>query len=514
VACSVLLLALVGAFLLGRPGRLPAADFTFVLPQENYTLDPAHASSFSDGIIIQALFEGLVRLDPVTLEPRPGAAERFGLSDDARTCTFHLRPDARWSDGRALTAQDFAFAWRRILDPTTASRNTQFLRPIDRIETPDAHTLLVHLREPCPYFPALTAHFVFMPVRQDVIEQHGDRWTRTEHLIGNGPYRMELRRIRDRVRLVRNDGWHASRKVGDGHAPQTIDALAVDATATALNLFLTGNADWLNVVPPNAIPLLRAHRNPDELRLGTVLGTNFLRFNATAHPLNDVRVRRAIDLAIDREAICQWIYKSGEQPARTFVPPALSSSGMRPPDVDAQRARQLLSDAGYPGGQGLPELELLFPAQEAPRAVAEALSEQLRETLGIRLRPVPQEFKVYIDSQQSLKYQVCLASWIGDYPDATSFLDVFRSDSASNRTGWHDAAYDALLDQAAAIATTAGMARRAELLARAEALLLEQGPIAPIAFRAQANLVASHVDGFTSNALDWHPLEDIRIRRP
>lgn len=516
-ACLILLLPIT-AFLIGRPRPLPRADFTFVMPKENSTLDPAQATSVSDGWIIQALFEGLTRLDPVTLEVLPATAERHEVSADGLVHTFHLRRDARWSDGRPVTADDFVFAWRRTLDPALGCVFAELLQPVEGaaeilagmrpareagLAATDPHTFVVRLIQPCSYLTALAAHFSLSPLRSDQVGEHGSSFTAPGRLVSNGPYRLALRRIRDRIRLVRNEQYHRAEDVALG----VIDALAIDSPTTAMNLFLAGEVDWVNALPSAAIPYLRGR---DELRLNTVLATRILRFNVTVDALADPRVRRAIDLALDRDALSRHVYRSGERPATSYVPPELP--GYTPParpQAEIEEARRLLADAGYPGGLGLAELELLHPADESRRAVAEAISLTLRESLGIRLRPMPQEFKVYIDSQNTLRYQICLGIWVGDYLDPSTFLDVFRAGSGTNRTGWKEPRYDALLDQAAA---SVDQEERFRLLAEAERLLLAEGPIAPICFAGQPNLVSSRVEGFTTNPLDLHPLDRLRIR--
>ena len=506
VITSVLVLLPLTAFLVGRPHPLEPADFTFVLPEENTTFDPAKAATVSDGWLIQAMFEGLMLLDPVTMEPIPGAAERYEISGDGLTYTFHLRQGLRWSDGQALTANDFLFAWQRALDPATGCR---FGFLLDGIQDPktdlvarDSSTFVVRLRHPCTYFPALAAHFCLAPVREDQVIAFGDRWSSPKHLVSNGRYRLGLRRFKDRVRLLRNEQHPDAPNVALG----IIDALVVESKNTALNMFLTGAVDWVNGAPPAAIPRLRGR--PDVM-INTVLATNFLRFNVTCEPLDDVRIRRALDMALDREALCRHIYRGGEKPAASLVPPSLP--GYLPAERTAgglEQARQLLADAGYPGGAGFPELELLHGAQELSRAVAEAIAAAMKERLGIRIRPAPQEYKVYIDSVIALRYQIALGMWIGDYVDPSTFLDLFKSNSGGNRTGWSSPEYDRLVESA----SEADTSDRMGLLREAEHLLLEVGPIAPICFRSQVNLLSEKVAGFSVNLLDLHPLDRLRIR--
>ena len=501
-----MILTPVCTFVLGRPKPLQPADFRFVLPRENSTFDPAIASTVSDGWLLQALFEGLTRLDPVTLAPIPGVAERFEVSEDGRTYSFHLSGQARWSDGAAVTSDDFLFAWQRVLTPETGCPFLSLLKDLEApgraLSAPDPSTFVVRLQRACAYFPSLAAHFCLLPVRRDQVERFPDRWAQPGHLISNGPYRLALHRIKDRVRLVRNEQYQRADQV----ALEVIDALAVESRNTALNLYLTGAVDWVNGAPPAAVPKLRQR---SDAHIHQVLATNFLRFNVTRPPLDDSRVRRAIDLGLDRRALCDYVYRSGETPATTLVPPALEGySSPTPVEQGLQAARRLLKDAGYPDGAGFPELELLHAADASYRAVAQAISETLKQRLGIRLRPVPQEFKVYVSSTRNLKYQISMGMWVGDYVDPSTFLDLFHSASGNNRTGWSDEQYDELL---LAAADSMQPAQRMALLQQAEALLLERGPIAPICFRGQVNLVSPRVLGFTVNQLDLHPLDRLSV---
>lgn len=510
------------ALLLGRPTPLPAADFRFVLPKENTTLDPAFATSVSDGWLVASVFDGLLRFDPHTLATAPSAALEVDRSDDGLRYRFRLDPAARWSDGRPVLATHFDYGWRRLLDPKVASPNGGLLLPVRGAEAAlggntdraalglraiDATTFEVELERPCAHFLQLTAHFALMPAREDLVAVEGEAAYLPGRLVGNGAYRPTLRRVRDRVRLEKNP--HHPRAASTEFA--VIDALAIESKATALNLFLAGDVDWVNALPTLAVPRLKSY---PELRLSTMLATNFLRMNVTRGPLADPRVRRALDFAIDRAELCRYVYRVGEVAATSLVCPGLpgyavdSSTASSRDRVD--EARALLAAAGFPDGRGFPELELLHAADEAARPVAEAIAASIGRALSIRLRPTPQEFKVFLDSQKSLRYDVCLGNWIGDYPDPSTFLDIFLSGSGNNRTGWKDPEYDGLLLTAS---ETIDPAARVELLKRAEARLLEFGPIAPIAWRGQANLVKRDIVGFLPNALDQHPLDLLKRAR-
>lgn len=513
LAALALLAIPVAAFLHGRPRPLPPADFTFVLPQENSTVDPAAARTVSDAWVVSALFDSLTRLDPETLEPRPGAARAYEVSEDGRRWTFAIDPEARWSDGRPVTAGDFVHGWRRVLGPSSESSFGELLDCVEGarewrrgeasaealgVAAPDDGTFVVRLRYPVPYFASLTAHFAFAPARPDLVGDGRGADRGDGEVVGNGPYRLELRRVRDRLRFRRNEHHPRGRRA----AFDIVEARVVEEPQTAVNLYLTGAVDWVNAIPSSLAPRLAGR---DDFHVSLTLSTTLLRLNVTRPPLDDPRVRRALDLALDRDALCRFVYRAGERPARSFVPPGFAGySAARGGDEDAAAARALLAEAGFPGGDGFPELELLHTASDAYAAPAEAIARQLAQTLGVRLRAAPQEHRVCIDSQKTLRYDVCLANWVGDYPDPTTFLDIFRAGSPNNRTGWADPEYDAILDRAAA-ATNADA--RADLLRAAEARLLEAAPLVPICYRSQPNLVRPDIRGFSENLLDLHPLE-------
>jgi len=495
------------------------ADFTFVNQGEVASLDPAISTAFSEGRIITALFEGLVTLDPVTLEPRPGVAERWEFTADGRVYTFFLREDARWSDGTPLTAGDFLFSWRRFLAPETAAPYAYFLWSVVEgaeayskglrggetalgLAAPDARTFIVRLRAPCPFFLYLVAIYPLCPVDRRCIEEHGEKeWLKPEKIVSNGPFRVRERRIKDRIRLEKNLHYWDSQQV----ALDTIDALAVESPITALNLYLTGDVDWINVVPPIAIADLRERPDFSE---ALNLGTNFLRFNTTCAPLEKKAVRRAIHLAIDRRELVDGVLKGDQTPATSFVPPGIP--GYKPACVagcEPSAARVALARAGYSAGEGFPELRLLYSMGETNRDLAEVIAMQLRRHLGIRVHPASQERKVYFLSQSTLDYDIVLCSWVGDYLDPSNFLEVFASGSGNNRTGWGSAGYDALLQSAASEMDTE---RRAGLLAEAETILLEALPITPLYYRTTTNMIKTCWEGYADNLLDVHPLKYLR----
>lgn len=412
-----------------------------------------------------------------------------------------LEPDAVPDLGLVDAATYREYAWREHVG----------------IRASDDGTILdVTLDQPTPYFLDLCAFYPLFPVSASAIERAKERWPATwriewlkpEHLVTNGPYRVAFRRVNDRIRLAKSPTyWDADRVAFD-----TIDVLAVDHLGTSLNLYLTGEVDWIDRPIAGVIPRLMPR---EDFAPAPYLGSYFYRVNTTKPPFDDVRVRRALALAIDRREICEKITKSGEQPAHGIVPRSLA--GYPGADFahsrdeatyeanlakDLDEAKRLLADAGYgPGGDEFPTFEILYNTDQTHKDVAEVLASRWARDLGLSVKTLNQEWKVYLDSQRTLDYDVSRSAWIGDYLDANSFLDLWVTDGENNRTGWGDARYDALIAQAA---REPNEARRLELLTAAEAILMEALPVIPLYDYTTRNLTNPRLGGFFGNALDEH----------
>ncbi|HTE06021.1 MAG TPA: ABC transporter substrate-binding protein [Planctomycetota bacterium] len=370
------------------------------------------------------------------------------------------------------------------------------------IEAVSGTELRLRLVRPCPSLPAILALASLCPVQRACVERWGSRWIAPEHLVSNGPFRLVERRVRDRLRLARSDGYWGRGEVALG----TIDAWAMDGGTTQVNLFLTGGADWM-VRPPSGLYGALLGR-PDCVR-GPQSGLTFLRYNHTRAPFSDARVRLALLLALDRESLARDVMRGGETAADSFVPRGMPGyDPPRWPGQDVQRARALLAAAGFPGGAGFPDVELLHPHMQVARDLCEALAAQWRARLGLRCRLVNQPWKVFLDSQSQLRYDVSWSAWIADWLAPETFLELFQSGGGNNRCGFADTGYDALLAAAAASADGAG---RAALLARAEQRLVDACALAPLHQRANVNLVSPRVTGFHDNLLDVHPLRDLGL---
>lgn len=522
----VVLVMIAAAVAFSRFSSEDAAEFAFVNGSEPKSLDPHLVTGQPEGRLVSSLFERLVKWDPRTLEVKPGLAERWLVSDDATRYTFTLR-EAVWSDGVPITAGTVRDSWRRLLDPATAAEYSYQLFMVRGAEAfatgtstdfefvgitaPDDRTLVVELSSPTPYFLHLCGFYPLAPVPLHVIARHGSPgWTKPAAIVSSGPYRVAWRRLRDRVRLVKNERYHDADKV----RLRSIDAFAIDSATTALAVYETAAVDWTPSLPPFAARELAAMGAADLVR-SPELTIGFYRLNTTRPPLDDARVRRALSMAMPRERIVRAVFGPGERASRSFVPAGLSAAtGYEPAetaDEDVPLARELLAAAGFPGGRGFPKITISFNADEGHQMVAELVQAAWRDGLGIDVGLEAMEWGSFLDAQSRLDYWVGRAGWVADYVDPNTFLDMFTSNNANNQTGFSSREYD---DLVASAAGTADRAERNRLFHEAETILMRELPVIPMFTRSSRNLVAPWVRDFATNPLDWHPLESLDVDRP
>ena len=518
---SVLSLALAFSLLLTscskRESTVAIGNRTGVLHisvgSEPTDLDPHTVTGLGDAKIIASLFEPIVTFEPITLAPKPALAERWEISADALTYKFHLRADARWSNGETITAQDCVDSWRRVLTPALGADYAYLFYVLRGAEdfhkgrttdfstvgaaALDARTLVVTLAHPAPYFLQILLNSPWRPINVRAIAAVGDAyrrgtpWTRPGNLVSSGPFVLKEWKPHQHI-LVEKSPTYWDRTTVRLNA---IRFYPTDSTDSEERAYRAGQLHATWALPLSKVRPLQREKSP-ALRIDANLETYFFRLNVRRAPLADARIRRALALAIDRENIASNILPGGRQAAPTFVPPLLQ--GYTPPARrahDLATARQLLIAAGHPGGAGLPTIEILYNNSEILRLVAEAIQQMWRRDLGLDVRLVNQEYKVVFASRRAGDYQVLLGSWTADYLDATTFLDMWRSDSGNNHTGWTDPAYDALSNRAKTIADPAA---RAAVLAEAESLVLDAAPIIPIYFNTHVYLLHPAVKG-------WHP---------
>jgi oligopeptide transport system substrate-binding protein len=421
----------------------------------------------------------------------------------------------------------------------------------------DERTLVVELRAPTPYFLDVLTFHSMMPTPRWVVETHPEDWFLPEHFVGNGPFRMTRWVVNDRIRLERSETYWGKNEV----RLSTVDLLSIESDTANLNLYLTGDSDYLPKNYPRDLAPILKHRADFHATPSNVV--YFYRFNTTRKPFDDRRVRHAISIAFDRETIVKNVTGVGERAAYTLVPPVLTDYES-PPTVlryDVKEARALLAEAGYPGGKGFPKIGILYNTQEGHKKIADVISDELRQNLGIEVQSYNQEWQSYLATERNLDYDMSRGGWIGDYPDPNTFLDLWVTNGGNNRTGWGFARYDelvrlagdveplirdpepvlkgfgepepvrGLLDQLRSAPTPAArLALRAKIrlrvLREAEAILVqEEFPILPVYFYVNSGFTRENVRGFYQqlvfddgrtgwNFQDIHPLRDIWIESP
>lgn len=500
----------------------PRADLVFINGAEPESIDPAIVTDQVGMRISSALFEGLCRIDEAG-KPQPGMAERWEKSDDRKTYTFHLRPDALWSDGVPVTAGDFVDSWQRVLNPEFgADYASQFyviknarafhegtLKDFAQVAVTalDDRTLRVELENPTPYFIDLCAFATFAPVPLRIIKEHGTAWIKPGILIGNGPYTLEDWLLDDRIVLHRNERYWDAANV----PMKSIEILPISEPNTAINYFLTGQADLImdkGMVPTSLTEKLKQQ---PYFHTGPFLGSYFTRFNVTREPFTDPKIRLAFSLAIDRKRVTEKITQLGERNAYSLTPPGAGQDYQPPPGVefDPERAQQLLADAGYPGGKGFPRVEYLYFPKPVERNIAVELQAMWREHLGVSVDLAKQEWKVYLSSMKEKNYHLCRSSWVGDYNDPGTFLEMFLSGSGNNRTGWASTAYDDLIADAA---REPDSDKRNVIFQQAEKLLVtDDAVIIPIYHYVGVQFYhADKLTGVQPNMIDDHPFRCMR----
>jgi len=508
------------AFLAACDARSRRADLVFINGAEPETLDPAIITGQPEGRIVNALFEGLCAYDE-NGHAVPGVAESWDISPDGRTYTFRIRPDAKWSDGRAVTAGDFVSSWKRALTPATGSQYNYQLFPVKSaqafaegritgfsevgVKARDERTLVVELENPTPYFLGLCAFPTLQPVRVDLIDRVGDEWVKPGHIIGNGAYVLESWGINDKIRLKKNPHYWNKDKV----SLETVDVLPISDANVAFNFYASGLADLVmdkGLAPPALLDELKGR---PWFHAAPFLGIYFLRYNCEKGPFKEEKVRRAFSLAVDKKKIVEKITRAGELPAPGFVPPGIPGyAGTVGLPFDPAAARRLLGEAGFPEGRGFPLANYLYSKSELNEAIAVELQSMWRETLGVNVNLVRQEWKVYLNSLSLLDFDIARSSWVGDYPDPNTFLDMFLAGGGNNRTGWSNPEYDKLIADAT---READPGKRLGILRQAEDLLVRQAvPVAPIYYYVGIQLYdPDKLGGIRANVLDEHPIRAI-----
>jgi oligopeptide transport system substrate-binding protein len=514
---------------LTKSGTLPPNTLLFGNGTEPQDIDPQIVTGVPEHKILMALFEGLVTENPKDLSPEPGCADRWEISPDGLVYTFHLRGDLKWSDGTPLTAGTFIRSFQRMLTPSLAAEYSYLLHFVTNakdynegkikdfsqvgFKAPDDRTLVVTLNSPTPFLLKIIAsHYSWYPVPIHVIEKFGglDRkgtaWTRPGNFVSNGAFKLKEWRQQQVLIAERNPNYWDRQTV----KLDAIHFLPVENQDTEERMFRTGQLDMTNELPLAKIDVYRKEY-PHSLRTDPYLGIYFYRLNNTRPPLNDKRVRRALALAIDRESLVKNVVRGGQQPAYSISYPG--TAGYTPEAKltgTVEDAKRLLAEAGFPNGQGFPKLELLYNTSQNHRVIAEAIQQMWRRNLNIDIGLRNEEWKVYLDSQDNKAYDIERAGWIADYVDPHVFLEIWGSDNLNNDTGFANAQYDDLLQQALRAKDDT---ERYAIYQKMDALLVEELPVIPIYFYTRVAAMSPKVKGYYPTLLDNHPFKYVSVTR-
>lgn len=511
------------------------------------SLDPNTASESEGGTIIKNCFEGLYVVGPSGNEHIPGVAVNHTVSPDGKTWTFKLRPEARWSDAKPVTAGDFEFSWKRLLDPQTGAETANIMAIIEgasefnRCESDaqaqnispaslceerkaavgvralDDYTLEVKLRAPYPLFGDLTSFYAFMPVPKHVVTReidgasltHNSRWTTPEYWVSNGPYKLVANEDRVQIVLEKNPHYWARDAVD-------IDRVVVRIMEDARSIYSAFSAGQIDYIEDDILSgelRKRWMTGSPQLKVFPRLGVYMIVLNHRMPPFDDVRVRQAFNLAIDKAEIARNVVGGGEAPATHIVPQLLSEltpyKSPQGDSYDPAKARALLLDAGYPDPTSLGVIRYSYNTSDNNKKVAEAVAQMWERNLGVEVELYNMEWKIYLDELKSGRLMVGRYGWIADYVDPMTFLDLFESKNVNNASGWNDPVYDGLI-QAARLEPDA--AARYALLAQAEARWVAAMPIIPVYFYSQKMLIQGRLEGIEPQLLGDHLFRYMRLK--
>ena len=493
--------------------------FTYRVLDELSSLDPQIVEDVIGSEFARDLFEGLMSQDEDG-NLVPGVATGFDVSDDKLTYTFHLRPEAKWSNGDPVTASDFVFAWQRAADPATASPYQWYMGLMSiangeaviagdmppselGVKAIDDQTFEVTLAAPLPYFPQMTTHATTFPAPQKVVEQFGKEWTRPENIVSNGAYVLEEHLPNERATRVRNEMyWDNENTILD-----KVVTLVISDENVALTRYMAGELDRTEM-PAGQYPRMKKEY-PDEAISFPRLCNYYYTFNLSdsgPEAFKDVKVRKALALAVDRKIITENIMAGGQPQAYTFTPEAVA--GFTPPTVEmaemsqADRdamAKELLAEAGY-GPDNPLSFDMIYNTSESHEKVAVALSQMWKQKLGVQVELGNMEWKVFLEERGNQNFELARGAWCGDYNEASTFLDLLDSASGYNDGKYVNEEYDTLLESAKTAEDTT------PLYTSAEQILAADMPVIPIYHYAGVYMLDSDVGNWPVNNVEqnWY----------
>ncbi len=487
-------------------------------------LDPQITTGVAEHRLTSAMFDGLVDRDPGTLKIRPGVAENVSLSKGKLVYTFNIRKNAKWSNGDPTTAHDFVYSWKRILSPALGSKYAYMLHCIKNakdyndgkledfslvgVRAVDNYTLEVTLNNPTPYFLAMQIHNSYFPVHKATIEKFGaidelaTQWTRPGNMVSNGAFKLETWQPNRVIKVVKNENyWNA-----DNVKLNAIEFFPIVDEQTEERTFRTDGLHMTATVPLNKIPVYQ-EQNPELIHIYPYLGSYYYRLNVTKAPLNDRKVRMALVMSIDRVAIVEKILRGGQEPAYFYTPPNIAGYTCKSPvEYNIEKAKELLAEAGYPNGEGLPTIEILYNTLESHKIIAEAIQQMWKKNLNIDVALLNQDWNVYLSTMDRLDYDIARSGWIGDIDDPINFLECFTTGNGNNRTGYSSIVFDRLILMARQ-ATDPEL--RIALLGQAENILMHDLPFVPIYFYTRMYLKVPELKGVEKNQLGYISFKDL-----
>ena len=491
---------------------------------EPTSLDPHKGDGTPSSNVQRDLFEGLV-IPAADGSLVPGAAERWEISEDGKTYRFFLREEGRWSNGDAVTADDFVFGLRRSADPATLSNYSMILSPIENADAvisgaeppenlsvvaEDERTLVIRLKAPTRYFIELLTHSTTYPLHEPSLREHGSRFARPGNLVGNGAFVLDEWVVQSHIRLSKSPTYWDRDKV----RLETVFYYPIENLNTELKLYRAGELDWTDSLPYQQLGWVRKNL-PDELHIDPYLGVYYFGFNTSRPPFEgNPGLRQALSMAIDREIITDKVTGAGEIPAYGWVPPLPGYEGQKPDwalmtvEDRLAEARRLYAQAGYGPDKPL-KVEIRYNTSENHKRISLAVAAMWKKELGVKATLINQEFKVFLDTRSQKKdTQVFRAAWIGDYRDPFNFLEILHSGHGQNDTGYVSPEYDAFMQRSM---SEPGVEARRLILEEAERLLLDDQPVMPIFFYVNRRVVKPWVRGWQSNLLDFHPSQHFYI---
>jgi len=523
-----LLLSAFGAYIyFSTPDTIAAGETVLYRGNgaEPESLDPHKARSIQAADVLRDIGEGLLGYSPDG-KLIAAAAEKWEISDDGRQYDFWLRPAARWSNGETVTAEQFVYSFRRLVNPETAAFYAQALADIENaadviagrkspeslgVEAPEKFRLRINLTNATPYFLGLLTHWSTFPTHPGSVEQHGNAFARAGNLLSNGAYKLDSWELGSVIHLSRNENyWNNA-----GTAIDKVHHYVTPEPHVELNRYRAGELDITATVPPEAFAAIKKER-PDELRLAPYLGVYYYGLNLTREPFKDSpKLRHALSIAIDRETLTEKITGRGEEPAYSWVPPGVDNyEAIRAPYADMTAderhaaARRLYKESGYDENNPL-KVEIRYNTSETHRRIALAIQSMWRETLGVEATLINEEFQVLLSNMRAMEVtQVFRSSWTGDYNDPHTFLQVMQGGNPANMTGYASDEYDLRMRQAA---EQTDLGRRQLYLEEAERVLLADHPIIPLYFFVSKHLVSPRVRGWGDNVLDYHYSQNLSI---